>query len=184
MKELLKGTEDKMGKTIATLKKDFASLRAGRATPGLLEKVTVEYYGTPSPIHQVASVSVPDARTIVIQPWDKSMIKVIEKAILASDLGLTPSNDGVVIRLTLPQLTEQRRKELVKVVHKKGEEAKVAIRNLRRDCNDALKAKEKAGDLTEDENKRAQEESQKLTDKYIKEVDLAVQHKEKEVMEV
>lgn len=184
MKELLKGTEEKMSKTIATLKKDLSSLRAGRATPGLLDKVTVDYYGNPSPLSQVANVSIPDSRSIVIQPWDKSMIKGIEKAILASDLGLTPSNDGVVIRLTLPQLTEQRRKEIVKVVHKKGEEAKVAVRNLRRECNDGLKAKEKAGDLTEDETKRGQDDCQKLTDKFIKEIDHILLVKEKEVMEV
>jgi len=184
VKELLKGAEEKMSKTIAALKKDLSSLRAGRATPGLLDKVTVDYYGNPSPINQVANVSIPDSRTIVIQPWDKTMIKAIEKAIMASDIGITPSNDGVVIRLVMPQLTEQRRKEIVKVVHKKGEEAKVAIRNLRRECNEGLKAKEKSGDLTEDENKRGQDECQKLTDKFIKEVDHVLQVKEKEVMEV
>ncbi|TCS82973.1 ribosome recycling factor [Tepidibacillus fermentans] len=179
-----KNVDEKMSKAIVSLKKDLASVRAGRANPSLLDKVHVEYYGTSTPINQLANISAPDPRTLVIQPWDKSVIGEIEKAILKSDLGLTPTNDGIVIRITIPQLTEERRKDLVKVVKKMGEESKVAIRNIRRDGNDDLKKLEKNGDISEDELRRTQEEIQKLTDKYIAEVDTIVSVKEKEIMEV
>ena len=176
--------EEKMKKAIEVLRREYGALRAGRATTGLLDKVVVEYYGAQSPINQVANVAVPEPRTIVIQPWDKKMLPVIEKAILKSDLGLTPNNDGSIIRLVLPQLTQQRRQELVKVVHKVAEESRVAIRNLRRDANDNLKKIEKDKTASEDEVKKAQEDMQKLTDKYIKEIDQIMAAKEKEVMEV
>ncbi len=176
--------EEKMKKAIEVLRREYGALRAGRATTGLLDKVVVEYYGAQSPINQVANVAVPEPRTIVIQPWDKKMLPVIEKAILKSDLGLTPNNDGSIIRLVLPQLTQQRRQELVKVVHKVAEESRVAIRNLRRDANDNLKKIEKEKTASEDEVKKAQEDMQKLTDKYIKEIDQIMAAKEKEVMEV
>lgn len=176
--------EDRMKKALEVLRKDYSTLRAGRATPALLEKVTVDYYGTPTPVNQVANISVPEPRMIVIQAWEKSMLATIEKAILKSDLGLTPTNDGSVVRLNIPQLTEQRRTELVKVVHKKAEEARVAIRNLRRDANDAIKKIEKDKLASEDEAKKAQDSMQKLTDRYVKEVDAAMAAKEKEIMEV
>ncbi|SDF39674.1 ribosome recycling factor [Sporolituus thermophilus] len=184
IKEIHATHEEKMKKALEVLRKEFGALRAGRATPALLDKVTVDYYGMPSPINQVANISVPEPRLIVIQPWEKSMLAPIEKAILKSDLGLTPTNDGNVIRLSIPQLTQQRRSELVKVVHKKAEEARVAIRNLRRDANDAIKKLEKEKQVSEDEAKKAQEDMQKLTDKYIKEVDQVMAAKEKEIMEV
>lgn len=184
VEELKVQASGKMSKTIDALRSDLATVRAGRATPSLLEKVTVDYYGTPTPINQVANVSVPEPRMIVIQPWEKKMVKEIEKAIMKSDLGLNPNSDGTVIRLNLPQLTEERRKDLVKVVHKKGEETKVVIRNLRRDFNDAIKKAEKAKQITEDDAKAATEESQKLTDKAIKDVDAVLARKEKEIMEV
>jgi len=173
-----------MEKSIGALQKDLASLRAGRATPALLDKVLVDYYGVPTPINQMASVSVPEPRTLAIQPWDKGVIKDIEKAILKSDLGLTPVSDGTVIRLPIPAMTEERRRELVKTVRKKGEDCKVAIRNIRRETNDVLKEMEKAGEISEDELKRSQEEVQKITDKHIKQVDDVVTAKEKEIMEV
>ncbi len=176
--------ETKMKKTIDVLRADLASLRAGRATPALLEKVMVEYYGTPTPVTQVANVSVPEPRMIVIQPWEKGLMKDIEKAIMKSDLGLMPSNDGVVIRLSIPQMTEQRRQELVKVVHKKAEECRVAVRNIRRDANDVIKKMEKDKVVSEDEAKKAQDDIQKLTDKIIKDVDQIMASKEKEIMEV
>ncbi|MFZ5898263.1 MAG: ribosome recycling factor [Bacillota bacterium] len=184
MRELIQATEGNMQKTVEILKKDFASLRAGRATPALLDKITVDYYGTPTPINQLASVSVPEPRLLVIQPWDKSAIGAIERAILKSDLGITPANDGNVIRLTVPQLTQERRQELVKVIKKRAEEGRVAIRNLRRDVLEQLKAKQKNGEISEDDLKRSQDEVQKLTDKYIKEVDSLLAAKEKEIMEV
>lgn len=176
--------EERMKKAIEVLRREYGALRAGRATTGLLDKITVDYYGTPTPINQVANLAVPEPRTIVIQPWEKKMLPVIEKAILKSDLGLTPNNDGAVIRLILPQLTQQRRQELVKVVHKQAEESRVAIRNLRRDANEALKKIEKDKTASEDEVKKAQEDIQKLTDKFIKEVDQIMAAKEKEIMEV
>ena len=173
-----------MHKSVDALKVDLAAVRTGRATPSLLDKITVEYYGTPTPIPQVASVSVPEARMLVIKPWDPSSLKAIEKAIQTSDLGLNPNNDGSVIRLNLPMLTEERRKELVKTVHKKAEETRIALRNLRRDANEAIKKAEKAKQITEDDSESGLEDIQKLTDKIMKDVDAVVARKEKEVMEV
>ncbi len=184
IKEVVSEAEERMKKTIDVLRKDLASLRAGRATPALLDKILVDYYGVPTPINQMANVSVPEPRLLVIQPWDKSVISSIEKAILKSDLGLTPNNDGTVIRLSIPQLTQERRNELVKVVRKKAEDARVAIRNVRRDANEHLKDMEKKHEISEDDFKRAQEEVQKLTDKCIKDVDKILENKEQEVMEV
>ena len=184
IKAIYASHEDRMKKAIEVLRREYSSLRAGRATTGLLDKVTVDYYGAQSPINQVANISIPEPRTIVIQPWDKKTLPAIEKAILKSDLGLTPNNDGMVIRLILPQLTQQRRQELTKLVHKGAEDSRVAIRNLRRDANEVLKKAEKDKPASEDEVKKAQEDIQKLTDKYIKEVDQVMAAKEKEIMEV
>ncbi|SHI68649.1 ribosome recycling factor [Propionispora hippei] len=184
LKEIYTTHEEKMKKALEALRKDLASLRAGRATPALLDKVLVDYYGTPTPVNQVANVSVPEPRLITLQPWEKSMLAPIEKAILKSDLGLTPNSDGSVIRLSIPQLTQQRRTELVKMVHKKAEDARVAVRNIRRDANDGIKKIEKEKSASEDETKKAQEDMQKLTDKYIKEIDQVMGSKEKEIMEV
>ena len=181
--DVMDQTNFKMNKTIELLRADLATVRAGRATPSLLEKVFVDYYGTPTPVSQVANVSVPEPRMIVIQPWERNLLKDIEKAIMKSDLGLNPNNDGTVIRLNLPQLTEERRKELVKVVHKKAEDSRVVIRNVRREANELIKKIEKAKEITEDEAKKATEEMQKTTDKFIKEIDVIMAHKEKEVME-
>ncbi|WP_400163007.1 ribosome recycling factor [Brevibacillus sp. TJ4] len=176
--------EERMNKAIASLKKDLASLRAGRANPAMLDRVVVDYYGTPTPISQLATISVPEPRMLTIQPWDKSALKEIDRALQQSDLGISPSNDGVVIRLVIPPLTEERRKELVKLSAKSGEEAKVAIRNIRRDANDELKKLEKAATISEDESRRHQENVQKITDKFIAEVDKIVKDKEKDIMEV
>lgn len=183
MNEKLKAYEEKMTKTMGNLDGELGAIRAGRANPNVLNKIMVDYYGTPTPIQQVANVSVPEPRMIQIQPWEKSMVKVIEKAIMTSDLGINPTNDGTCIRLVFPELTEERRKELVKDVKKKGEAAKVAIRNIRRDGNDAFK-KLKGSDVSEDEIKDMENDLQKLTDKYVKEVDKAVEAKSKEVMTV
>ena len=172
-----------MKKTMANLEGELAAIRAGRANPNVLNKIMVDYYGTPTPIQQVGNVSVPEPRMIQIQPWEKSMVKQIEKAIQTSDLGINPTNDGSVIRLVFPELTEERRKELVKDVKKKGEAAKVAVRNIRRDGNDAFK-KLKGSDVSEDEIKDMEDDLQKLTDKFIKEIDKAVEVKSKEVMTV
>ncbi|GGE25249.1 ribosome-recycling factor [Marinithermofilum abyssi] len=184
MNDVKKQASERMEKAIQALKRDLASLRAGRATPALLDKVTVEYYGTETPLNQMANISAPEPRMLVVQPWDKSALADIEKGILKSELGLTPTNDGNIIRITIPALTEERRAELVKVVKKTGEEAKVAIRNIRRDANDDVKKLEKNGDISEDEARRGQDEIQKLTDKFIAEVDSVVSAKEKEIMEV
>lgn len=184
IKDVLKELEDKMKKSVQSLQKELGGLRAGRATPALLEKLVVEYYGVPSPIHQVASVTVPDARTLVIQPWDKAMLKAIEKAIQKSDLGLTPNSDGTLIRLGIPPLTTERRNELVKVARKKAEETKVAVRNLRRDANELVKKLEKDGDVSEDQAKKGQDEVQKLTDRYVRETDEVLLAKETEITEV
>lgn len=184
IKEVLSTAQTKMQKTIEVLCVDLASVRAGRASVSLLDKVMVEYYGTPTPVNQVASVTVPEPRMIVIQPWEKNLLKDIERAIMKSDLGLNPNSDGSVIRLNLPQLTEERRKDLVKTVHKKAEDARVSIRNLRREANDSVKKSEKAKEITEDEAKKANDDIQKMTDKFIKEVDTVMEHKEKEVMEI
>lgn len=183
MDERIQKYEEKMKKTMVSLNADLAAIRAGRANPHILDKLTVDYYGAPTPIQQVANVTVPEARMIQIQPWESRLIKAIEKAILCSDLGLNPSNDGKVIRLVFPELTEERRKDLVKDVKKKGEAAKVAVRNIRRDANDALKKLAKQ-DVSEDEVKELEEKVQKLTDKYIKEVDASVDTKSKEIMTV
>ena len=183
MEEKLKMYEEKMNKSLDVLLSEYASIRAGRANPHVLDKLKVDYYGTPTPIQQVGNISVPEARMIVIQPWERSMIKVIEKAINMSDIGINPTNDGQVVRLVFPELTEDRRKELVKDVKKKGEQAKVAVRNIRRDGNDSLK-KLKGGDISEDEIKDMETQLQKLTDKFIKEVDKSVESKSKEVMTV
>ena len=184
IKDIFASHEDRMKKSIEALKREFASLRAGRATPALLDKVMVEYYGTPTPVNQLANISVPEPRMIMIQPWEKTILHDIEKAIMKSDLGLNPNSDGTAIRLTIPQLTQDRRTELVKSVNKKAEETKVAIRNLRRDANEAIKKLEKSKEVTEEEAKKGQDDMQKLVDKYIKAVDAAKAVKEKEIMEV
>ncbi|WP_163857843.1 ribosome recycling factor [Paenibacillus elgii] len=178
-----KSAEERMEKAIVALKKELASLRAGRATPALLDRVQVEYYGSMTPVNQLANINTPDSRTLMIQPWDKSSVPAIEKAIMKSDLGLTPSNDGSAIRIVIPALTEERRSELVKMTRKYGEEAKVAIRNIRRDANDDIKKLEKTG-ISEDESRRHQDDIQKFTDKHIAEVDKVLAAKEKEIMEV
>lgn len=175
--------EDKMKKTLEHLEEDYATIRAGRANPHVLDKLKVDYYGTPTPIQQVGNITVPEARVIQIAPWEKSLIKAIEKAILTSDLGLNPSNDGSVLRLVFPELTEERRKDLVKEVKKKGEDAKVAVRNIRRDGNDAFKKLAKQ-EVSEDEIKQLGDDLQKTTDKYIKEVDSLIENKSKEIMTV
>lgn len=184
LNELVTQQEIRMDKTIDAMKHEFASIRTGRASTSLLDKVMVDYYGTPTPVNQVANVSAPEPRMIIIAPWDKSMIGAIEKAILQSDLGLNPNNDGSQIRLAIPQLTEERRKEIVKVVHKKAEDAKVAIRNIRRDANDAIKKEEKLKTITEDVAKDGQDRIQKLTDEKIKMIDELKNVKEKDVLEV
>ena len=184
MKALLKDAEDKMGKAIGRLEHEFTTIRAGRANPAVLDKVMVDYYGAPTPINQMAAVSVSEARILVIQPWDMTTLKAIEKAILASDVGITPTNDGKVLRLVFPQLTEDRRKELAKDIKKKGDNAKVAIRNIRRDANDAIKKENKAGDISDDEAKNSEDEIQKITDKYIAMIDSAIDDKTKEILTV
>ena len=182
--EDLKFYEDKMNKTLDVLVSDYAAIRAGRANPHVLDKIRVDYYGTPTPIQQVGNVSVPEARMIVIQPWEKSLLKAIEKAILTSELGINPTNDGNCIRLVFPEMTEDRRKEVAKDVKKKGDGAKVVIRNIRRDANDAFKKAEKAGDMSEDELAETTEKMQKLTDKMVERVDKLVEEKTKEIMTV
>ncbi len=184
MDERIQKYEEKMKKTLASLEAELTTIRAGRANPHILDKLTVDYYGSPTPLQQVANITVPEARMIQIQPWESSLIKGIEKAILTSDLGLNPSNDGKIIRLIFPELTEERRKELVKDIKKKGEAAKVAVRNIRRDANDAYKKLKKEEDVSEDEIKELEDKIQKLTDKYIKDVDAAVENKGKEIMTV
>lgn len=183
LKDVFSTQEDRLKKSIEALKRDYAALRAGRATPALLDRIMVEYYGAPTPINQVANVSVPEPRMITIQPWDKGMLTDIEKAIMKSDLGLNPNSDGSVIRLAIPQLTQERRVELAKTIHKKAEEAKVAVRNIRRDANDVIKKMEKDKEINEDESKKAQDDMQKIIDKYIKEIDGVMAAKEKEIME-
>ena len=180
----IKEYEVKMEKSLENLKNEYASIRAGRVNPHLLDKLRVNYYGAPTPLQQVANVSVPEARMILIQPWESSLIKEIEKAILASDLGITPNNDGKAIRLVFPELTEDRRKELVKDVKKKGEGAKVAMRNIRRDANETFKKAGKASEISEDEQKQLEEKMQKVTDKYVDFVDKAVEEKSKEILTV
>ena len=181
---ILLDAEDRMEKALAALDREFAKLRTGRATTALVDGIKADYYGTPTPISQMASVAVPDSRTLTIQPWDKGGIALIEKAILKSDLGLTPVNDGKVVRIVMPALTEERRKDLSKVARKYSEDAKVAVRNVRRDANDSLKKLEKDKVITEDDQKRATEDVQKLTDKYVADVDKKCAAKEKEIMEI
>ena len=184
MEELIMTYEDKMEKSLDNLYSEYTSIRAGRANPHILDKITVDYYGTPTPLQQVGNISVPEARMIVIQPWEASILKDIEKALLMSDLGLTPTNDGKMIRLVFPELTEERRKELVKDVKKKGENAKVAVRNIRRDAMDAIKKKGKEDGISEDEIKEYQDDVQKSTDKYVAKIDAAVEEKSKEILAV
>lgn len=184
VKDVLREAEEKMKRTAELFRKELAGLRAGRATPALLERVLVDYYGTPTPVNQMANVSVPEPRLLVIQPWDKGQVQSIERAILKSDLGLTPKSDAGIIRLMIPPLNEERRRDLVKQVSKKAEEQRVALRNVRRDANDFLKDLEKEGEITEDELHRGQDEVQKLTDRSITEIDNIVKAKEKEILEV
>lgn len=184
IEERMQKTESKMKKSIEVFGDDLKTIRAGRANPAVLDKVTVDYYGTPTQINQMAAVSVPEARLMVIQPWDISTLSAIQKAILASDLGLNPASDGKVLRITFPPLTEERRRDLVKDVSKHAEECKVAVRTVRRDANEKLKAAKKNAEITEDDLKSAEEKIQKLTDKYVKVVDDMVKEKEKEIMEI
>jgi ribosome recycling factor len=183
-REIRRKTTERMNSAIEALKKEFAAVRTGRASLALVDGIVVDYYGTPTPLPQVASLSIPESRQIAIQPWEKNLIPIIEKAIMKSDLGLTPTNDGKVIRINIPILTEERRKQLVKVVRKRAEESKVAVRNIRRDSNDELKKLEKEKHVSEDDVKKEQEEIQKITDTFIKKVDEILEHKEKEIMEV
>ena len=184
MDERLKVYEEKMTKSYDAMIREFTAIRAGRANPHVLDKLKVDYYGTPTPIQQVGNISVPEPRMLQIQPWEKSLIKAIEKAIMTSDLGITPSNDGTVIRLVFPELTEERRKDLVKDIKKKGEAAKVAIRNIRRDANEVFKKQNKANESSEDDMKDLETKTQKMTDKYIADIDKAVDEKSKEIMTV
>ena len=180
----IKVYEEKMNKTLDSLKNDFGTIRAGRANPRVLDKIRVDYYGTPTPLQQVGNISVPEPRVLVIAPWEKNLIKPIEKAIQTSDLGINPTNDGSVIRLIFPELTEERRKELAKDIKKKGDNAKVALRNIRRDGNDAFKKAEKAGEISEDDQEELENKIQKLTDKMVEKIDKAVEAKTKEIMTV
>ena len=184
MDERLKVYEEKMTKSYDSMIRDFTSIRAGRANPHVLDKIKVDYYGAPTPLQQVGNISVPEPRMLQIQPWEKSLLKAIEKAILASDLGITPTNDGSVIRLVFPELTEERRKELVKDIKKKGEAAKVAVRTIRQDANEALKKQNKANEISEDDQKDLETKVQKMTDKYIADIDKAVEEKSKEILTV
>ena len=179
-----KEQEAKMKKTLEVLQQEFSTLRAGRANPAVLDRITIDYYGTQTPINQVASISSPEPRLLAIQPWDASVLKSIEKAILASDIGINPNNDGSVLRLLFPPLTEERRKELAKSIAKMGEDSKVAIRSIRRDANEKLKAMKKAGEITEDDQKDLENQTQKMTDKFIAEIDKIAAEKEKEIMSV
>ncbi|MGC6174473.1 ribosome recycling factor [Lacrimispora sp. 38-1] len=184
MQESLQVYEDKMNKTLKALENDFMTIRAGRANPHVLDKIKVDYYGTPTPIQQVGNVTIPEARMIVIQPWEKSLLKAIEKAILTSELGINPTNDGNVIRLVFPELTEERRKDLVKDVKKKGEAAKIAIRNIRRDANDSFKKQLKAEEISEDELTDAEDKIQKLTDRMVAQIEKATDEKSKDLLTV
>lgn len=184
MENLIKSTEEKMQKSIDSLEREYKSIRAGRANASVLDRVSVDYYGVPTPVQQVAAVSIPEPRTLIIQPWDGSILKEIEKAILTSEIGINPQNDGKVIRLNFPPLTEERRKDIVKDVKKKAEESKVAIRNIRRDALDKLKALKKDNKITEDDEENGEKKIQKITDNYCKSVDDAAAKKEKEIMEI
>lgn len=183
-KAIIETAKDKMGKTAAVLKKELSALRAGRANPQLLDRIVVDYYGAPTPLQQIANISAPEARQLVISLWDSKLIPVVEKEILKSDLGMTPSNDGKVIRLTVPELNEERRRELTKLVRKSAEESKVAVRSIRRDAIEHIKKIQKNGDITEDERKKSEDEMQKITDNAIKEIDAIAGAKEKEIMSV
>ena len=183
MKEVYNETTSKMGKTLQVLKSDLASVRAGRANPHLLDRIMIDYYGTPTPINQIGNVSSPEPRLLVIAPWETKLISTIEKEIMKSDIGITPNNDGKVIRLVFPELTEERRKDLVKVINKYGEESKIAIRSIRREANDSLKKMKKSSEITEDDQKNGETEIQSITDDHIKQVDELVKEKEKEIME-
>ena len=182
--ELLQDARERMDKSVASIRHEFASVRTGRASPALLDRVNVDYYGTQTPLRQLATISAPEARLLTVQPYDKSSIKAIEKAILESDVGLTPSNDGQIIRLVLPELTEERRRDLVKVVHRLAEDGRVAIRNVRRDVMHDLRELKNDGDVGADDERRAEAELQKLTDQHVGQIDTALQHKEKEILEV
>lgn len=184
VKDIMNTAEEKMNKSVAVLKRDLATMKAGRANPTMLDRIEVEYYGSMVPINQVANISAPEPRIILVQPWEKSSLKTIEKAILKSDLGINPSNDGSVIRLIVPELTEETRKSLVKNVKKVGEETKVAVRSIRRECNDKIKALKKNNEISEDELKKAEDDIQKRTDNFIKEIEKIVESKEKEIMSV
>ncbi|WP_238882577.1 ribosome recycling factor [Clostridium sp. YIM B02551] len=184
IKDVIKTSEEKMNKTLSVLRSDLATLKAGRANPTMLDRIEVDYYGSMCPISQVANISAPEPRVLMITPWEKAMLKEIDKAILKSDLGINPSNDGQVIRLVVPELTEETRKNLVKTVKKYGEEAKVAIRSIRRDANEKIKALKKDGEVSEDQIKKGEDDVQKITDNFVKEVDSIVAHKEKEIMSI
>lgn len=184
LKDLLAESESKMEEVIRGTKKAFAGIRTGRANPALLDRIMVDYYGTLTPLTQMANVSAPEARSLLITPWDKTALKSVEKAILISDLGLVPNNDGTVIRINIPTLTEERRKDLVKVMKKEAEERRVFVRNIRRDLNDAIKKLEKSSEISEDESHKALDDAQKLTDRFIAEVDTLAQQKEKEILEI
>ncbi len=184
MDERLKVYDEKMTKSFESMTRDFQGIRAGRANPHVLDRIRIDYYGTPTPLQQVGNISVPEPRMLQIQPWEKNLLKVIEKAILSSDIGITPSNDGSIIRLVFPELTEERRKELVKDIKKKGEAAKVAVRNIRRDANETFKKMNKANEISEDDQKDLETKTQKLTDKYIADIDKAVEEKSKEILTV
>lgn len=181
---MLENFEEKMNKTVSNLVGEYATIRAGRANPHILDKITVDYYGSPTPLQQVANITVPEARSIVIQPWEASIIKDIERAIMVSDIGITPNNDGKALRLNFPELTEERRKDIVKDIKKKGEAAKVAIRNIRRDANDSAKKQNKANEISDDELKDLEGDVQKLTDKFIIEIDKEIDKKSKEILTV
>lgn len=184
IQEIMTLADEKMNKTISVIKKELSSMKAGRANPTMLDRIEAEYYGAVTPLNQLANISAPEPRVLLIQPWDKASLKAIEKAILKSDLGINPSNDGIVIRLVVPELTEETRKNLVKTVKKTGEEGKVAIRSIRKDCNDKLKNLKKDSDLSEDEIKKAEDTIQKKTDSYIKEIDKIISNKETEIMTI
>ena len=182
--EIFQDAEDRMQKSVEHLRQEFATLRTGRATPALLEGVKVDYYGTSTPLNQIASITAPEPRLLVVQPWDKNAVKAIEKAIQTSDLGLNPASDGHVLRIPIPELTEERRKELVKYVHKLAEEARVAVRNVRRDANEHIKRLEKEHEISEDESRRGLDKIQKLTDQYVQKVDELAKNKEEEIMTI
>lgn len=184
VKDILKNAEEKMKKTISVLQSDLSTMKAGRANPTMLDRIQVEYYGSMCPLNQVANISAPEPRVLQITPWETTLLKEIEKAILTSDLGLNPSNDGAIIRLIIPELTEETRKNLVKNVKKAGEDSKIALRSVRRDSNDKIKALKKDGELTEDEMKKSEDDIQKIVDKFVKEVDKLIEAKEKEIMSI